>query len=118
MLIMDAKKLSSVGRNLFQSIEFDPDEKLIAEIRKHPFGLFLVYFTGLSVAAALFLLLVILPSTISGDAIGAGFNLAALRPLLAVIGGILTLLAIAVTGLGAYLYQNNVVLVTSEKIAQ
>jgi hypothetical protein len=114
---MEVTKLSAIGRRLFEVIEFDENEKLIYEIRKDPFGLFVVYFTGLFVAGAIFLLLVIGPTLLSGDS-SAGFNLTNLRVLSALLGGVLTILAIIGTAIGAYLYQSNVVLVTSEKLAQ
>jgi hypothetical protein len=34
--------LSLVGRKFFNYIEFDSNEKLVTEIRKHPLGLFLI----------------------------------------------------------------------------
>ena len=116
---MEPSKLSSVARRLFESIEFDQDEKLISEIRKHPFGLFVVYFTGMVVTASLFIIFIILPSfVLNNDAVSESVNTSNLNTILAIIGGILTLLSLVVTAIGAYLYQSNVVLVTSEKIAQ
>lgn len=113
---MDATRLSGIGRRLFEVIEFDESEKLLYEIRKHPFGLLVIYLTGLFVAGAIFLLLVVGP-TLLGDP-GGGTDSTNLRVMLALIGGLLTVLTIIGTAIGAYLYQSNVVLVTSEKLAQ
>lgn len=114
----EVSKLSGIGRRLLNIIEFDDNEQLIYEIRKHPFGLFIIYFTGLFVAGAIFSLLVVAPALIAGDPVGLGFDLTSAKVVLALIGGLLTILAIIGTAIGAYLYQSNVVLVTSEKLAQ
>jgi ABC-type multidrug transport system fused ATPase/permease subunit len=115
---MDATKLSGIGRRLFNIIEFDENEQLKYEIRKHPFGLLVIYFTGLFVAGAIFLLLVVAPAFVAGDPVDIGFDLTNAKVILASLGGLLTVLAIIGTAIGAYLYQSNVVLVTSEKLAQ
>lgn len=115
---MEQSRLSTVGRQLFKVIEFDKDETLIYEIRKDPFGLLVVYLTGLFVAAAIFLLLVVAPSLLASDTLGAEVSLTDLRVVLALFGGLLTILTIIGTAIGAYLYTSNVVLVTSEKLAQ
>jgi hypothetical protein len=115
---MEEHTLSAVGRRLFKIIEFDKDEQLIYEIRKDPFGLFVVYLTGLFVAVAIFLLLVIGPTLLGSDPTDTGFNTTNIKVVLALGGGLLTILTIIGTAIGAYLYQSNVVLVTSEKLAQ
>lgn len=115
---MEETKLSSVGRQLFKIIEFDKDEELYYEIRKDTFGLMMIYFTGLFVAGAIFLLFVIGPSALKGDPLGLGADMTTIKVALALLGGLVTILAIIGTAIGAYLYQSNVVLVTSEKLAQ
>lgn len=115
---MEPTKLSGIGRRLFEVIEFDDNEKLLYEIRKDPFGLALIYFTGFFVAGAILLLLVAAPSFIGSDPTGAGVDVTNARVMLALLGGLLSIVAIIGTAIGAYLYQSNVVLVTSEKIAQ
>lgn len=49
---------------------------------------------------------------------GLGIELGSLRPILIAIGFLLTTFSLIGTAIGAYLYQANVVIVTSEKIAQ
>lgn len=115
---MTPEGLSSRARGFFHLIEFDDDERLVTEIRKHPFGLFLIYFGGGFVTVAIFALLVIVPSFFSGDPLGLGFDLASIKAILTLAGILLSGLAVLATLLGAYLYQANVVLVTNEKIAQ
>lgn len=111
-------KLTFRGKHFLSLIEFDSDEQLICEIRKHPFGLFLIYLTGGFISVLLFSALVLLPFAINGSSEDFGFDMSLIRPILALVGLLLTSLSIIMTAVTAYLYQNNVVLVTSEKIAQ
>lgn len=106
------------GKKLLESIEFDADEKVVCEIRKHPFGLFLIYLLGATISLILFSMLVLLPFALSSNQQDIGFDLTTIRPILALLGLILTSLSILMTVLTGYLYQNNVVLVTNEKISQ
>lgn len=115
---MTQEGLSARAKSLFKLIEFDDDEELVGEIRKHPFGLILIYLGGGFVIVALFALLVVAPSYMNGDPIGLGFDLSSIRPYIIVAGLLLCALAVVSTLVGTYLYQANVVLVTSEKIAQ
>jgi hypothetical protein len=116
---METSKLSGVGRQLFESIEFDNNERLIYEIRKHPFGLFIVYFTGFTITGFLLLFLVAGPALLGGDTIeSVGIDTTSIKLAMTLIGAVLAILAIIMTAIGAYLYQSNVVLVTSEKLAQ
>lgn len=115
---MEQSRLSAVGRQLFKVIEFDENETLIYEIRKDPFGLVMIYLTGMFVAGAIFLLMVIGPSLLGNDALGSDVSLSDFKVVLALLGGLLTILTIIGTAIGAYLYQSNVVIVTSEKLAQ
>jgi hypothetical protein len=111
-------KLTFRGKHFLGLIEFDSDEQMVCEIRKHPFGLFLIYLSGGFISLILFSALVMLPYAINSSGEDFGFDLSTLRPILALIGLLLTSLSIVMTAVTAYLYQNNVVLVTSEKIAQ
>lgn len=115
---MHIQDLSSRARSFFNMIEFDENEELVWEIRKHPFGLALIYFTGAAIAAIIFSFLVLGPMVFSSDFLGLDIELGSLRPVLILIGFVLTVFALIGTAIGAYLYQANVVIVTSEKIAQ
>ncbi len=114
-------KLSPVGKKYFKFIEFDKDEKLLAEIRKHPIGLFFIYFTGIAIALVITFLFGtlalgnFLPSLLqSGGITSAG----ALQSTLVLIGAILLLGILGVMTIQAILYQNNVIYITTDKIAQ
>jgi uncharacterized membrane protein YdbT with pleckstrin-like domain len=62
--------------------------------------------------------LVIGAAFFKGSPLGVDIEVGSLRSVSIVVGMILTLLSLLITAIGAYLYQNNVVLVTNEKIAQ
>jgi hypothetical protein len=115
---MDQSNLSARARRFFDMIEFDESEKLVWEIRKHPFGLFVIYLTGSAIAAIIFSALVLGALMFDNDFLGLGIELGALRPIMVGVGFLLTVFALVGTAIGAYLYQANVVLITSEKIAQ
>lgn len=115
---MQVSSLSARARRFFNMIEFDDNEELVWEIRKHPFGLALIYFTGSAIAAIIFGTLVLGALMFNRDFLGLGIELGSLRPIMIVLGFFLTVLALVGTAIGAYLYQANVVLITSEKLAQ
>lgn len=115
---MQAQNLSHHGQKLFPLIEFDENEELIWEIRKHPFGLFIIYFTGSAITFVILLLLVMGPLAFSSNFLGLGIELGGMRSVLVVLGFFLSILSLIGTLIGAYLYTSDVVLVTSEKIAQ
>jgi hypothetical protein len=114
---MDTSKLSRRAQSFFRLIEFDPDEKIICEVRKHPLGLAIIYLTGIFVASAVFLLLVLGSLFVRNDPLDVGTS-TAMQAAVVVAGGLLTIIIVLATAVGAYLYKSNVVIVTSEKIAQ
>lgn len=110
-----SQRLSALGRRFFKFIEFDEDEELVLEIRKHPFGLVGVYLTGIFVTIAVLAVVIVLTYFLRDESLA---EVAFLRPIVAVIGGVIAIAALIMTAIGAYLYQSNVIFVTSEKIAQ
>lgn len=115
---MEISKLSARAKKFFEMIEFDSDEQMICEIRKHPFGLAVIYGTGIFVGFTAFLLLVVGSLFLGNDALGIGSASKSTQVGIILFGGVLTILIALATLIGAYLYKSNVVLVTSEKIAQ
>ena len=115
---MDQNKLSTRARKFFNLIEFDENEQLICEIRKHPIGLIIIYVSGFLIASILFITLVGGALFLRDDVLGPGMELGAARSVMVLLGGLLSLLALAITAIGGYLYKSNVVIITSEKIAQ
>ncbi len=115
---MQPEQLSNNAKNLFKLIEFDENEELICEIRKHPFGLLLMYVIGTLVAFALLAVTIALTFAIQGDPLETGSDLSQAQPLVILFGGILIVLTVIMTFISAYLYTSDVVLVTTEKISQ
>lgn len=107
--------LSGVGKKYFQMIEFDPDEVLLAEIRKHPFGLFVILVTGMFIAIAIFAAVAALASSSFLGDIGLSSSV---RPVIVLIGFLISIFVIIISLVNAHLYHNNVVYVTNEKLAQ
>lgn len=101
-------------------IEFDSDERLIAEVRKDPFGLFLIYAGGTFVTLILFFLIVIGGGLIDMSILtdGTGVSSGLVSTLLVFVGFLLCVGSVVITAIRAWLYQNNLLLVTSEKVSQ
>lgn len=115
---MDPNSLSHIGKNLFKLIEFDADERLIWEVRKHPVGLFIIYASGTIIALLMFVIFVVGGVSAGENFLDLGIDISGYRAVLILIGLVLAILAIGVTAIAGYLYKNNVMLVTSDKIAQ
>lgn len=117
---METSQLSATGRKHFHLIEYDKDEQLLYEIRKHPIGLVGVYAMGLFVVVAIFGATLGLAALLqsNGDPLEVGTDLGFLRPAILLVGAIIAIFALVMTAIAAYLYQSNVVYVTNEKIAQ
>jgi uncharacterized membrane protein YdbT with pleckstrin-like domain len=113
---IDPKVLTGNSKWLFNKIEFDDEEHLYAEIRKHPFGLVLRYAAGLFVTVLFSFIFFIAPLLI-GETL-SGINQEGLKGLMTLIGFVLVILVLVVTVISAYLYESNVLLVTSDKLAQ
>lgn len=106
--------LSSVGKRYFNLIEFDDNEELLHEIRKHGFGLLIIIATGVFVSVAILAVTIALAN--SGIANQIGFSSAS--SVLVFLGFIMVMFIILVTSINAQLYRSNVAYVTNEKIAQ
>ena len=107
---MDPSQLSPSARQVFKLIEFDADEELLFEVRKHWFGLFLIYLLGTTVTAGA------LAAALAVAVAGGEFD--SLRMPVILISFLLAVLSTIFTAIGAYLYKSNVILVTSDKLAQ
>jgi uncharacterized membrane protein YdbT with pleckstrin-like domain len=109
-------RLSSVGRRFFDLIEFDDNEELVKEIRKHPFGLVLIEVIGFLIAAIVMVAGLLLSSNWGADVIGESVSSA--RPIILVVTFILSALIVIITIISSVIYRSNVIFVTTEKIAQ
>lgn len=111
---MQPSNLSNTGKGLFDVIEFDENEKLVAEIRKHPFGLFLIYVVGIFVAVMILAVILALSLAIaSNDSIDSSY-----RGLLILLGAGVSLAVLGMTFVAGHLYNSNVIILTNEKLAQ
>lgn len=108
------RHLSHVGKKYFNLIEFDPEEELLTEIRKHPFGLLIILVTGGLIALTLFIGVAAIVS--SGFLTTLGFG--NVNSLVVFAGFLLSLFVLVITLVNSHLYRNNVVFVTNEKLAQ
>lgn len=114
-----AKRLSEMGRRHFSLIEFDDNEQLVTEIRKHPFGLFLIVVGGIIISFIITVIPMIIAVALrEADGVVESGQLTIAQQILVVIGLILGVGGLIVTGINAILYRNNVIYVTTEKIAQ
>ena len=111
------ESLSAEGRKHFNLIEFDANEKLVMEIRKHPIGLWIIVFIGVFVTLCS-LLLASLVATADLNSFFGVTSLNNLRSLVVLMSFFITLIAAVGTFIGVFLYRSNVIYVTSEKIAQ
>ncbi len=116
---MNPEQLSPAGKKFFQHIEFDPDEQLHLEVRKHPVGLFFIYFIG-AISTVILLSLTVVAAAYDFQSMGQDVGVAAgsLQALIIGMGFFLTIFTVIITAVVAYIYNHNVLLITSEKIAQ
>ncbi|MDQ3065492.1 MAG: PH domain-containing protein [bacterium] len=112
-----SQRLSSEGRKYFKYIEFDANEELVAEVRKHPIGILLIILTGGFVALAIILVTGFLLSFDIDGFVGEG-SVNSLKPIFVLLSGFLIFGTLVATLIGLFLYRNNVIYVTNEKIAQ
>lgn len=112
-----AKKLSNEGKKYFDLIEFDADEELVTEIRKHPFGLFVIWATGIFIAIVLFMMSIAVVSFDFND-LTNGADTRAFEGITIFACLLLIIGTIVGTFIASFLYKSNVIYVTNEKIAQ
>lgn len=112
------KRLSPIGQKLFKYVEFDDDEELIGEIRRHPIGLFFIVVSGVLISAVIFLSTLILALNLDNLGLGVGESgTGSAKAIIILVGAIVGLLAVIATTITAILYNSNVVYITNEKIA-
>lgn len=117
---MSSERLSPIGKKFFDRVEFDDNEVLIREVTKDPFGLFVIYASGSLVTIVVFVLMVLggASADLSSIASSSGLTESTLRPILILTGFFLTVFSVILTVVAAFLYVNNIILITSEKVCQ
>lgn len=107
-------RLSQMGKRFFKLIEFDENEELLLEIRKHPFGFWVLVIGGIIIAA----LVILATFALASSGFMRELGLDELRPFIALLGFILAVIVLIATAIFAQLYRSDVVYVTNEKVAQ
>jgi hypothetical protein len=117
---MEPSQLSPVGKTVLNRTEFDENEKLHLEVRKHPIGLFMIYLAGALSILAVFGLMVIGAAAFDFTSVGedVGITGGSLQAIIIAVGFFLTVFAVIITAVAAFIYTHNVLIVTSEKIVQ
>lgn len=110
------KRLTPLGRKLFKYIEFDKDETLLAEIRKHPIGIIAIITVGAFISLSVLIACALLANNLEGLGLSSGDG--TFRALLIGVGVVVSLLAAVVTTISVVLYTLNVIYITDEKIAE
>jgi uncharacterized membrane protein YdbT with pleckstrin-like domain len=114
----ESRSLSGIAKRLFKYIEFDDDEIMIREIRKHPIGLLFTWVTGIFVLIVIMGVTLFISSLIASPDRAADTNSSALNTVVLFVGLLLSMLSVIATAISAWLYTSNVLFVTSEKIAE
>lgn len=117
---MNTEQLSPVGKKLISKIEFDDNERVLLEVRKHPIGLIVTFALGTLATVTVFALLVLFPISYDFTSVadGLGISGTSLKSIVIALGFFLTLFSMLITAVASYIYSQSVLIVTSEKIAQ
>jgi len=111
-------RLSPIGQRLFRFVEFDDNEELVAEIRKHPIGLFFIWSTGIFITAVIVIATSLLALNLNNFGVGMVDESGTVKAIILALGFLLAALSIIMTLVTAIIYRSSVVFVTNEKIAE
>lgn len=105
-----------VDNKYLKLIEMDADEQVVCFIKKHPIGLLGIYITGILIAFTVL---------VGGVIFASWYQMQPDLQVTTPVGAIVTLLCIIIslliigfTYIAGFIYSNNVIIVTNEKIAQ
>lgn len=112
------QQLTPMGKKLFRFVEFDDDEELLAEIRKHPIGAIMQAIIGVTISLILMLALVLLALNLENLGFDLGDGGGGIKMLLIGGGILLGLVALAVTAITVVIYRSSVIFITNQKIAE
>lgn len=115
---IEPTQLSSATKRAFKLVEFDKDEQLLLEVRKHWFGLFGIYTIGAFILISLSVAALWMAAIDVEQDFGIGTNISTLQLFTIFVCMLTATLTIGGTAIGAYLYTTNVIFVTSDKITQ
>ncbi len=112
------QQLSSVGRRLFKYVEFDENEQLIAEIRKHPVGIVAILLVASLVSLAVMGVGLFLASNLDNLGFNSLDGNGSAKAAIAGVSLILIFFTAVVATISIILYRLNVVYITNEKVAE
>lgn len=101
-----------------QLIEFDADEKIICEIRKHFFGFILIYFTGAFIAGIVLIASIFASLWMETNIVNTSPPFGITGSVIMLVGVVISLIVLGLTFIYGYIFGNNVVLLTTEKVSQ
>jgi len=99
-------------------IEFDADEKIICEIRKHFFGYILIYLTGTFIAGIVLFAGILASLWLEVNPVNTSSPSGAIGTVVLAAGTFISITVTVLTLVYGYIFGNNVVLVTTEKVSQ
>ncbi len=112
-----SEHMTSVGKKLFQYVEFDEDEQLVAEVRKHPIGVVFSVVSGTFVTIVIVVMSIVLAINSSKLNL-ADYDTNAAQGVILLIGLLLTVLCLAATFITTFVYRSSVLFITTDKIAE
>lgn len=112
----ECSKLSDIGRKHFKLVEFDSNEKILTEIRKDRVGLLMIYITGIFISTILVIAAIVISTVDLNSLLDIRSN--TYKAPLVLVLFFLSFLSVISMLIGAFLYKNNTIYVTTEKIAQ
>ena len=112
----ECSKLSAIGKKHFKLVEFDTGEKILTEIRKDRIGLIMIYITGIFISIILVTASIVISSINLNNLLGIESTVYKAPVVLLLL--FLSFLSVISMLIGAFLYKNNTIYVTTEKIAQ
>lgn len=102
----------------YQLIEYDEGEQAICEVKKHGFGLLLIYLLGIIIALVVLYGGIFLSIWLENNSRDLVSSNSKVSTVVLVLGVVLTAIILLISAVYAYIFGNNVMLVTTDKIAQ
>ena len=112
---MRMDKRDCVHPKYLSLIDIENDERVVYVIKKHPIGLFAIYLTGFAISFAVFVGGLLFSIWYQRQTDLPGSNVASI---LTVVSLVICLVALFITYVAGFIYGNNIIIVTTDKIIQ
>lgn len=109
------KSHSSVDKKYLKLIEIGENEVVICAIKKHPIGLISIYLSGFLVSLIVVIAIVLVGVWLEPQLSGVSFPISTVFITVGVFMGVVSFFLTYVAG---FVYQNNILILTNEKVAQ